>query len=92
MKVEDIRKSVTSAEISRLSGSVMEVSSLIPRLSLSPGVVNPSTIFRFPSEMTFPLSIITLENVSVGRISPVSMTKGENTSSDLPSMLTVFFS
>ena len=83
VKVEDIVKSVTSASISKFSGIVTPlssasfvVSSSRSRLSFSPGIPNPTTILRLPSEITFPLSIVTLLKVSFGRIIPVIMING----------------
>ena len=78
VNVEDIVKSVTSASTQRLSGIVRSSVLLSSRFKLSfmPGIPNPTTIFLLPSEITFPLSIVTLLNVSFGRIIPVIMTNG----------------
>ena len=90
VREELIEKSVTSASIDTLSG--MSISSVLSslflsssaersivssfKLSLRPGIPTPTTIFLLPSEITFPLSMVTLENVSSGRIIAVSITNG----------------
>ena len=78
VKVESISKSVTSAVISRLSGSVISFSWSLERfrLSFKPGIATPITIFLLPSDTTFPLSITMLEKCSSGRIIPVTITNG----------------
>lgn len=90
----------TSAVISRLSGSSKSLSpdtrssresEFNPRLSCRPGIPNPITMFLLPSEMTLPLSILTLEKVSCGRIIPVIRTNGVYIVSFLPLMSTVVF-
>ena len=91
VREELIEKSVTSASIDTLSGmsissvlsSLLLSSSSVEResvssfkLSLRPGIPTPTTIFLLPSEITFPLSMVTLENVSSGSIIAVSITNG----------------
>ena len=100
VKVESREKFSTSAVISRLSGSSKSLSQdtrssreseFNPRLSCRPGIPNPITMFLLPSEMTLPLSILTLEKVSCGRIIPVIRTNGVYIVSFLPLMSTVVF-
>ena len=93
VNVEDISKSVTSASTSRLSGIVRSSASLISsrfRLSFNPGIPNPTTILLFPSEITFPLSIVTFVKLSFGRIIPVIITKAVYMFSVLPFTSTFF--
>ena len=79
VNVELIVKSVTSASIVNSSGISRSISSSTlfrSRLSASPGIPTPITIFLWPSERTFPLSIVTFVKLSVGRIIAVAITNG----------------
>ena len=79
VNVEFISQSVTSASTVNPSGifTSSAISEDISRLSFIPGIPKPTTTFLLPSEITLPLSTVTLEKLSVERIIPVTITKGE---------------
>ena len=79
VNAELISQSVTSASIVNPSGisTSSAISEDISRLSFIPGIPNPTTTFLLPSEITLPLSTVTLEKLSVERIIPVTITNGE---------------
>ena len=87
-----MEQSVTSASMVKPSGMsiLSERSSLKSRLAFRPGTATPTTISLSPSEITFPLSMVTLEKLSEERIIPVTITNGEYTSTSLSSTFTVF--
>ena len=75
---DDVSEVVVSLSLSASSLASFSLSFRLSRSrsSFSPGIPNPRTIFLLPSLIIFPLSIVTFEKLSPGRIIPVIMTKG----------------
>ena len=81
--------SVLSSVSSSSSSRELRSRSSSFRLSCRPGTPKPTTISRLPSETTLPLSIVTFEKCSPGRIIPVTSTNGLEISSSFPLIFAV---